>query len=76
MKAMVCEAYGGPEVLALRDVPDPQPPGPGESWDVGRLAVLAVVGVTIVLAVFGFRVGAAALVLTGLAVLRPWRARG
>lgn len=30
MKAMVCEAFGGPEVLALRDVPDPQPPGPGE----------------------------------------------
>jgi NADPH:quinone reductase len=30
MKAMVCEAFGGPEVLALRDVPDPSPPGPGE----------------------------------------------
>ena len=30
MKAMVCEAFGGPEVLALRDVPDPAPPGPGE----------------------------------------------
>ena len=30
MKAMVCEAFGGPEVLALRDVPDPPPPGPGE----------------------------------------------
>src|SRR5918998_5598042 len=30
MKAIVCEAYGGPEVLALRDVPDPPPPGPGE----------------------------------------------
>lgn len=30
MKAMVCESYGGPEVLALRDVPDPPPPGPGE----------------------------------------------
>ncbi|HYH41981.1 MAG TPA: NADPH:quinone oxidoreductase family protein [Burkholderiales bacterium] len=30
MKAMVCESYGGPEVLALRDVPDPQPPGAGE----------------------------------------------
>lgn len=30
MKAMVCEAFGGPEVLALRDVPDPLPPGPGE----------------------------------------------
>ena len=27
MKAMVCEAFGGPEVLALRDVPDPAPPG-------------------------------------------------
>jgi NADPH2:quinone reductase len=26
MKAMVCEAFGGPEVLALRDVPDPPPP--------------------------------------------------
>src|SRR5581483_4112539 len=30
MKAIVCEAFGGPEVLALRDVPDPPPPGPGE----------------------------------------------
>ncbi|MEN3353648.1 MAG: NADPH:quinone reductase [Betaproteobacteria bacterium] len=30
MKAMVCEAFGGPEVLALRDVPDPPPPGSGE----------------------------------------------
>jgi NADPH2:quinone reductase len=30
MKAMVCGRFGGPEVLALRDVPDPPPPGPGE----------------------------------------------
>jgi len=30
MKAMVCEAFGGPDVLALRDVPDPPPPGRGE----------------------------------------------
>src|ERR1700676_3357286 len=30
MKAMVCEAFGGPEVLAWRDLPDPRPPGPGE----------------------------------------------
>jgi len=30
MKAMVCESYGGPEVLALRDVPDPSPPKPDE----------------------------------------------
>jgi NADPH2:quinone reductase len=30
MKAMVCEAFGGPEVLASRNVPDPPPPGPGE----------------------------------------------
>src|SRR5215472_84601 len=30
MKAVVCEAFGGPEVLALRDWPDPPPPGPGE----------------------------------------------
>ncbi|MFL5254375.1 MAG: NADPH:quinone oxidoreductase family protein [Rhodopila sp.] len=30
MKATVCERFGGPEVLALRDVPDPPPPGPGE----------------------------------------------
>jgi NADPH:quinone reductase len=30
MKAVVCEAFGGPEVLAYRDVPDPQPPGPNE----------------------------------------------
>lgn len=30
MKAMVCEAFGGPEVLAQRDVPDPPAPAPGE----------------------------------------------
>lgn len=30
MKAMVCEAFGGPEVLAYRDLPDPPPPGSGE----------------------------------------------
>ncbi len=30
MKAMVCEAFGGPEVLMLRDLPDPPPPGAGE----------------------------------------------
>ena len=30
MKAMVCERFGGPEVLAERDVPDPPPPGAGE----------------------------------------------
>ena len=30
MKAVVCEAFGGPEVLAWRDLPDPPPPGVGE----------------------------------------------
>jgi NADPH:quinone reductase len=30
MKAVVCEAFGGPEVLAVREVPEPPPPGPGE----------------------------------------------
>jgi len=30
MKAMVCESFGGPEVLVLRDLPDPPPPGAGE----------------------------------------------
>ena len=30
MKAVVCEAFGGPEVLTLRELPDPPPPGPGE----------------------------------------------
>src|SRR6266852_5803831 len=30
MKAVVCEAFGGPEVLALREVSDPPPPGSGE----------------------------------------------
>src|SRR4051812_17733129 len=30
MRAVVCEAFGGPEVLAVREVPDPVAPGPGE----------------------------------------------
>jgi NADPH2:quinone reductase len=30
MKAMVCERFGGPEVLAEREIPDPAPPGAGE----------------------------------------------
>jgi NADPH2:quinone reductase len=30
MKAVVCEAFGGPEVLHLRDLPDPPPPASGE----------------------------------------------
>src|SRR5690242_8704844 len=30
MKAVVCEAFGGPEVLHLCDLADPPPPGPGE----------------------------------------------
>jgi NADPH2:quinone reductase len=30
MKAVVCEAFGGPDVLAVREVPDPAPPGAGE----------------------------------------------
>lgn len=30
MKAMVCERFGGPEVLALQEVPDPAPAGAGE----------------------------------------------
>src|ERR1700682_3271915 len=30
MKAMVCEAFGAPEVLAWRELPDPPPPGAGE----------------------------------------------
>jgi NADPH2:quinone reductase len=30
MKAIVCESFGGPEVLALREMPDPPPPGAGE----------------------------------------------
>ena len=30
MKVMICERFGGPEVLAEREVPDPAPPGPGE----------------------------------------------
>jgi NADPH2:quinone reductase len=30
MKAVVCQAFGGPEVLALREMPDPPPPGLGE----------------------------------------------
>jgi NADPH:quinone reductase len=30
MKAVVCEAFGGPEVLAVREVPEPSLPGRGE----------------------------------------------
>jgi NADPH:quinone reductase len=30
MKAVLCEAFGGPEVLALREMPDPPPPAAGE----------------------------------------------
>ena len=30
MKAMVCEAFGGPDALVARDLPDPPPPGLGE----------------------------------------------
>jgi NADPH2:quinone reductase len=30
MKAIVCEEFGGPEVLALREMPDPAAPGAGE----------------------------------------------
>ena len=30
MKAMICQRFGGPEVLAEHEVPDPAPPGPGE----------------------------------------------
>jgi NADPH:quinone reductase len=30
MKAVVCEAFGGPEVLALRELADPPPPAAGE----------------------------------------------
>ncbi len=37
MKAAVCEAFGGPEMLALREVPDPPQPGAGEL----RLRILA-----------------------------------
>jgi NADPH:quinone reductase len=30
VKAVVCQTFGGPEVLAIEDCPDPPPPGPGE----------------------------------------------
>ena len=30
MRAVVCETFGGPEVLRLRELPDPPPPGAGE----------------------------------------------
>ncbi len=30
MRAVMCEAFGGPEVLAMRELPDPPPPGPGQ----------------------------------------------
>ncbi|MDE2005426.1 MAG: NADPH:quinone oxidoreductase family protein [Rhodospirillales bacterium] len=37
MQAVLCEAFGGPETLALREVPDPPPPAAGEV----RLRLLA-----------------------------------
>ena len=44
MKAMVCEAFGGPEVLALRDLPDPPPPGaPGAEAGKGTTPAAALV---------------------------------
>ncbi|HEY7213777.1 MAG TPA: alcohol dehydrogenase catalytic domain-containing protein, partial [Thermoanaerobaculia bacterium] len=30
MKAVVIDNYGGSQVLRLRDLPDPGPPGPGQ----------------------------------------------
>src|SRR5437016_6384937 len=30
MRAVICEAFGGPEVLALRELSAPPPPGVGE----------------------------------------------
>ena len=30
MRAVICEAFGGPEVLALRELPEQAVPGPGE----------------------------------------------
>ena len=30
MRAVVFDTLGGPEVLAVREVPEPPPPGPGE----------------------------------------------
>ena len=30
MRAVVCEQFGGPELLRLRELPDPPPPGNGE----------------------------------------------
>ena len=30
MLAVVCEAFGGPDVLRVRELPDPAPPGAGE----------------------------------------------
>ncbi|MBV8615748.1 MAG: alcohol dehydrogenase catalytic domain-containing protein, partial [Acetobacteraceae bacterium] len=30
MRAVVCEAFGGPETLVVHEVPDPPPPGPGQ----------------------------------------------
>ena len=30
MKAVVCQAFGGPEVLEFLDLPDPPPPAAGE----------------------------------------------
>jgi NADPH2:quinone reductase len=30
MKAVICQQFGGPEVLMTREVPDPPPPGPNE----------------------------------------------
>ena len=37
MKAMVCEAFGGPEVLMLRDLPDPPRDDKGQPLPIGEV---------------------------------------
>ena len=59
MRAVVCEAFGGPEVLAVREVPDPAPPGPGEVQVRIQARGVQYVDVLMLAGKYQFRPGAA-----------------